>query len=164
PTVRPLLSTFYPPPRRASSSTLFPYTTLFRSRRLVHDQDTRVQGKRFRNFDTLAVAYRQRADFALHVDVVNVERGEDFTRPPIHRPPIDHTKSVAWRVTDKDILGDGEFRIEAQFLINRSDTALLCISRVAKGNILSVDANRPGIRLMYAGHDLDEGGFSRAIF
>src|SRR5690606_40392947 len=83
PTVRPLLSTFYPPPRRASSSTLFPYTTLFRSRRLVHDQDTRVQGKRFRNFDTLAVAYRQRADFALHVDVVNVERGEDFPRPSI---------------------------------------------------------------------------------
>src|SRR5690606_11387200 len=126
--------------------------------------NTRVQGKRLRNFDALAVAYRQRADFTLHVDVVDIERREDFPCPTIHCPPIDHTKSVAWRMTDKDILSDGEFRIEAQFLINRSDAAFLCISRVAKGNFLSVDANRPGIRLVYAGHDLDEGGFSRAIF
>ena len=68
----------------------------------------------------------------------------------IHRFPIHHANAIARRMTDEDVFGDSQFRIKAEFLIDRSDTLLLRFARPIERNLLSINANRARIRSVYA--------------
>ena len=59
----------------------------------IHDQNTRIQGQGLRNFNALAIAHGQRADFARHVQVVNIQRGQNFDGFFAHRRPPDRAQA-----------------------------------------------------------------------
>src|SRR5256885_11321292 len=70
--------------RRPPRSTLFPYTTLFRSRRLVQHQHGRVAQNRARDRDPLLLAAREPVAALAHERVVALgerrdERSEEHT-------------------------------------------------------------------------------------
>ena len=120
--------------------------------------------QRLRDLDALAVADGQRADFARDVQVMDVQRGQQLDGFVAHGGPADRAQRVEWGVAHKDVLGDGQLRVEQQFLVDGGDAVALGIIGVAETHGFPVDDDLTGIGLINARRDLDQGGFTRAIF
>ena len=134
-----------------------------RRRRLVHDQDAGVLRERLGDLDPLAVADREGADEPRDVEVVDVERGEQLPRLGVHRRPVEGAEAGARRVAHEDVLGDAQRREQQQLLEDRGDAGGLGIVRAREADLLAVQAHGPGIRLVEAGDDLDQGRLAGAV-
>ena len=137
-----------------------------RGRGLVHDEDPGVDGERLGDLDALAVAHVQRAHLAVHVQVVDVQRGQDSRARVVHGPPVDDAEALAAPargVAHEDVLGDGELGVEAELLVHRGDAGGLGLVRAVEADLLAVDADRAAVRLVDARDDLDERGLAGPV-
>ena len=65
------------------------------------------------------------ADRRAHVEVADVERGEQLARPLAHRAPVDRAEAVLRRVPHENVFGDGQLGEEQELLVDRGDAGLL---------------------------------------
>jgi hypothetical protein len=105
----------------------------------------------------LTVSDRQDADDLIGREVVNFERVEQPPSFRPHRPPVDPACPRQRRMPEKDVLGDAELGKQQQLLIDRRNTRAPRVVRRGKIDLRSVHENGANVRLVDAGHDLDEG-------
>ena len=79
---------------------------------LVHDEQTGILRERLGDFHALPIAHAQGTDAARHVDVVNVQRRQDFGGLPPHLPPVDHAEAGARGVAHVDVFGHAQFGLK----------------------------------------------------
>ena len=120
---------------------------------LVHDEHAHVQGHGLGDLDGLLGRHGQTAGQAAHIEV-DVEPGEDGLGLAVHPAPADHDPSVP--VAHEDVLGDIEVGIDRRLLVDGGDPVPLRVGRAAQRDLLAVDEDRPLVRRVDPGHDLDE--------
>ena len=117
-------------------------------RRLVHDQHAGILRQRARDLDPLAVADRQARHLLVDVEVAAVEGVEKFARAPTHGLPVDGAERGLGRLAEEDVLGDGQFGKQQQFLVHRGDAGGVRILGRGELHGLAVHENlalvRPG--------------------
>ena len=77
------------------------------------------------------------------------------------RAPVDH--GAAALVADEDVLGDIEVGEEHRLLVDRRDAVALRLRRVADGDVLPGQQDLAAVRLVDAGHDLDQRRLAGAV-
>src|SRR5215469_4326 len=134
-------------------------------RGLVQNKNLRLARKRLRYFDSLAVADRKGSDARPHIEVAGIERLKDGCRLARGGGPIEYQSGKLSRhVAGKDVLGDGQFRIKTELLVNRGDSMGLRLTWMRKMDRLAMHLHFTGRRRIYSGHDFDQGRLARAVF
>ena len=90
-------------------------------RRLVEDQDPRIEGKCARDLHELLLGNTQRADFGVWIEL-EAETGKKCAGPIGQLAPVDEAERAPRLAPEKDVAGDGELRNEAEFLIDGRDS------------------------------------------
>jgi len=127
---------------------------------LVHDEDADLEGDGLGDLDGLLRGEGEAACLHVHVQA-HAQPGEDLFRVGGHLAPVDDGAAV--RMADEDVLGDVEVGVDHGFLVDGRDALHLGLLRVADVDGPAVEEDLAGIRAVDAGHDLDEGGFTRAV-
>ncbi len=105
-------------------------------------------------------------DLAVHVQVVDVQRGQDLAGPRGHGAPVDDAEAIASAargVAHEDVLGHGELRVEAQLLVHRGHAGGLGLVGAVEADLLAIDADGAAVRLVHARDDLDERGLAGPV-
>ena len=131
-----------------------------RRRGLVHDQHAHVERDGLGDLDGLLRGHRQRARGLPHVHA-HVEAGEDGLRVAVHPAPAHEGAAVL--VADEDVLRDVEVGEDRRLLVDRRDPVALRVGRALERHLLAVAADRPGVRRVDAGHDLDQRRLAGAV-
>ena len=108
--------------------------------RLVENDDARAGEQDAREFDQLLHADRKIAEPGARVDVepeVLELLGGGFGHPP----PRDDAQPVDRLGAEKDILGDAQFRRDAELLMHHADARRQRVARRAEMHVLPVDAH-----------------------
>ena len=124
-----------------------------RRRRLVHDQDACVERECLGDLDGLLLGHREAAGRLLDVEL-DAEPLEDRLRIALHLPAVDDPPAVA--MADEDVLGDRQVGEDHRLLVDRDDPQCLCIEGARDRSRLTVDDELAGVRLLDAGHHLDQ--------
>ena len=66
-------------------------------------------------------------------------------------------------VAEEDVLGDAEFRRDAELLMDHADPGRQRVARRAEMHVLSVDAHAPCVGAVDAGDDLHHRALARAV-
>jgi hypothetical protein len=66
-------------------------------------------------------------------------------------------------MTGEDILGDGELGVEAEFLVDRGDTAVLSVSRIRQADGLTMDKEFSLVWSVDTGDNLDQSRFTSSV-
>ena len=112
--------------------------------RLVENDDARAREQHARKFDQLLHADRKIAEPRARVDVepeVLELRCGGFGHPP----PGDDAQTVDRLSAEKDVLGDAQFRRDAELLMHHADARRERVARRAEMHVLAVDAHAPGV-------------------
>ncbi len=80
-----------------------------------------------------------------------------------HPTPRDDAEAVDRLGAEKDILGDAQFRRDAELLMHHADAGGQRIARRAEMDLLAVDAHAPGVGGMDAGDDLHHRALAGAV-
>ena len=124
-----------------------------RRRRLVHDQDAGVERERLGDLDGLLLGDRQAPGRLLDVEL-DAEPLEDRLGIALHLPAVDDPPAVA--MADEDVLGDRQVGEDHRLLVDRDDPQCLRIEGARDRSRLTVDDELAGVRLLDAGHHLDQ--------
>ena len=108
--------------------------------RLIQDDDARAGEQHARQLDELLHADREIAEPRARVDV-EPEVLEFFRRALGHPSPCDDAHSIHGLAAEKNVLGDGQFRRDAQLLMHHADASRQGVARRAEMNFLPVDAH-----------------------
>ena len=100
-----------------------------RRRRLVHDQDARVEQDRARDRDRLALAAGQRLDRLLEAAEVRVEAAHHLARLGLHGDVVERPPARAELAAEKQIGGGVDIVGQRQRLIDRLDAIVLGVAR-----------------------------------
>ena len=130
--------------------------------RLVHDQDSRTQRERLRDFDHLLLSHAQSGDGRFRVDD-GPERLQQRARPFDERAAIDDPGAKHRLAPEIDVLGGRQLRNEVEFLINRADADRLRFPRRIEHHRTFVDEDFPGIAHARAAEDFHQRGFAGTI-
>ena len=124
-----------------------------RSRGLVHDQHPDVERDGLGDFDRLLSRHGQahRRHAGVEVDVEARQQGLGVRA---HLPPAHDTPQVT--VADEDVLGHAEIREDQRLLVDGGDAQPLGVGRVPRRRGRAVDQDLALVRLVDAGHDLDQ--------
>ena len=98
--------------------------------------------KHARQLDELLHADREIAEPRARIDV-ETEVLELFRRALGHPPPCDDAHSIHGLAAEKDVLGDGQFRSDAELLMHHADARRQGVARRAEMNFLALDAHGP---------------------
>ena len=102
--------------------------------------------------DTLSSATRERASMRSKPKFAS-----SAGRRLIGLRPVDNPFRAAVRhLAEQDVLRDAEVRKQAQFLIDGADPEFDGVARIANGDRLAIEENRPGVGRRRAGEDLDQ--------
>jgi hypothetical protein len=96
-------------------------------RGLVHDQHTRIERQRFRDFDHLLLRDRKRPDLRRRSDV-QADALKAAHGIGVELARIDERPALRF-ACEVEILGDAQMGNEVQFLVNDRDTRGLCFGR-----------------------------------
>ena len=110
--------------------------------RLVQDDDARAGEQDARQLDELLHADREIAEPRARVDV-EPEVLELFRRALGHPAPRDDAHSIHGLAAEKDVLGDAQFRRDAELLMHHADARRQGVARRAEMNFLALDAHGP---------------------
>ena len=132
-------------------------------RGLVHNYDFRIGGNRLGYLYDLLLGNAQAAHFRLGVDV-GTQAAQKLRRRLVHVLPVDEAQLVALHVTDEDVLRHGQLGIGGAVLIDGGDPAGSGIAGAAEEDLLSLDEYPALVRHVHTGDDLDQRGFSGAVF
>ena len=131
-----------------------------RRRRLVHDEHANIQRNRLGDLDRLLGGKRQPARRAAHVEG-DAEGGEDLLGLTEHLPPIGDRAAAL--MADEDVFGHVEIGEEERLLVDRGDAVALRLGRAADRDRLAGQEDLATVRLIDAGHDLDQRRLARAV-
>jgi len=131
-----------------------------RGRRLVHDQHAHIERDRLGDLDRLLRRESEPARPAAHVQS-DAERREDLLRLAEHPPP--GGDGAAALMADEDVLRHVEVGKEQRLLVDRGDAVALRLRCAADRDRLAGDQDLAFVRLIDAGHDLDQGGLAGAV-
>ena len=112
--------------------------------RLVENDDARAREQHAGQLDELLHADREIAEPRARVDV-EPEVLELFRRALSHPPPRDDAHSIHGLIAEKDVLGDGQFRSDAELLMHHADARGQGVARRAEMDLLPVDTHGSGI-------------------
>ena len=130
------------------------------TRRLVHDQDADVERERLGDLDGLLLGEREAARRLLDVEL-DAEPLEDRLRLALHLPAVDDPPAVA--MADEDVLRDRQVGEDHRLLVDRDDPERLRVEGAGDRSRLTVDDDLAGVRLLDAGHDLDQRRLAGAV-
>ena len=133
-----------------------------RRRRLVEDQDARLDRQRLGDLDELLVGHRQAADRRADVEL-DVELLEQGLRGPPRRAPVEDPEPAGRGVADEHVLGDGQVREEARLLVDDGDAEGAGVGGAVDLGRLAVERDRAAVGLVDAGQDLDQRALAGAV-
>ena len=97
---------------------VFDLDVVQRSRRLVHDQDLRLERQRFGDFDHLLLGDRQITDQSFRIEL-QVQPVEDGLRVDAHLLAIDNDPQVrSWFAPNEDVLRHRQVVHQVQLLVD----------------------------------------------
>ena len=129
---------------------------------LVQNQDAGLFIDGARDLDLLLLRHGALRHLLGHVDLQPDGR-DGLLRLAVDLLPAQNPALSAVGV-DVQVLRNGELRHVGQLLIHHGDARALGGVRRRKANLLAVDVDVPGIRLVGAGQYLDQGGLACAVF
>ena len=131
-------------------------------RRLVQDQQPGLVGQGPRHADDLLRRRCEAADRPAGRDVGMAEPAQQLPGPPVGGGRAAEARRGEL-VAEEDVLRDGEVGHQVEFLVDRGDAQLDRGDRVGDGHIDAVPTDAALVRLVGAGHDLDQGGLAGAV-
>ena len=133
-----------------------------RGRRLVHDQNPRVQRQRLGDFDQLLFADPELGDATLRVNL-DAEPLQERARGLDDAPVVDEGAEDQRLAAKEDVLGRGQFGNQVQFLVDDRDAGALGVLNAREANRRALDPDLAVIVDVHAGEDLHQGRFARAV-
>ncbi len=133
-----------------------------RRRRLVHDQDPRVQRQRLGDFDQLLFADPELRDATLRVDL-DAEPLQQCACGFYDAPVIDEGPEDKRLAAKEDVLGRGQFGNQIELLVDDRDARAFCVLNAGEANRRALDPDLAVIVDVHAGEDLHQGRFARAV-
>ena len=130
--------------------------------RLVENDDARAREQDARELDELLHADREIAKPGARVDG-EPEVLQLLGRGLGHSSPRDNAHPVHRLDSEKDVLGDAQFRRDAELLMHHADAGRERVARRAEMHFLSVDAHGAGIGRVHAGDDFHHRAFASAV-
>ncbi len=112
----------------------------------------------------MLVGDRQVLQLRLGRDMGSPDFRQQGLRPRIHRAPVDQLQGGARRVAEKDVFRRRQLVEENRFLMDGGDAGLEGGMRRGKRDRLARDADLALVRLVDAGHGLDQCRLARAVF
>src|SRR5690606_12108237 len=106
------------------------------SRRLVHRDDTRIEGERLDDLDDLLLGDAERADTGRGVDEVDSQFGEQTCGAGCHALVVDEA-GLARLPSEKYVLGDAALGQQVELLKHRGDSGTHRLNRVGVVDRLS---------------------------
>ena len=116
------------------------------------------------DFYHLLQAHAQFARLRVHIHLRMPQRVQQYPRLLIHPRVVKQSVLFPDCMSHKDVVRYGQQLHNIQFLINAGNACLPGVNRGREPFLFAPYINFPLLRLVYAGQNLDEGGFSRAIF
>ena len=132
-------------------------------RRLIHDEDLRVQRDRFRDFDDLLVRDRQTISQLRGVDG-HFETVEELLRVAPHGRVIDEAEASPGLSAHVDVLSNRQVGKQRGLLVDHRDSGGLRFRGGLEAHRLPVDQEFSGVWLVDAGENLDERRLARTVF
>ena len=129
--------------------------------RLVHDQDVRVVGQRFRDLHHLLLRHRESRHARARIEP-DVEILEQVRRLAVEGLLVEEHPS-ARLAADEHVLGHRQVAHEVQLLVDHGDPKVLGRSRGGDLLLLSTDADHPRIAPVDPSQDLHQRRLSRAV-
>jgi hypothetical protein len=135
---------------------------------LVHDDHPRVQRQGLADLDHLLVGDGQAAGGPRRVQR-HAEALEDGGRLVVHGPPVDATVALGPGVgaerlaADEHVLRHRQVGEQRRLLVDHRDARRPGGGRAVQGDLLAADGQRPVVRLVHPGEDLDQGGLARPV-
>ena len=133
-----------------------------RGRRLVHDQDPRVQRQRLGDFDQLLLADPELGDATLRVDL-DAKPLQERARGLDDAPVVDEGAEDQRLAAKEDVLGRGQFGNQVEFLVDDRDASALGVLNAREANRRALDPDLAVIVDVHTGEDLHQGRFARAV-
>ncbi len=131
--------------------------------RLVHHQQPGIVRQRPRHFHHLLLrqpeAVHRRVAIDRHAQAI-----ENTACISPHPPEVDDTGPARRRLAEKDVLGDGEVRHEAQLLIDGADPEPSRSQRAAELDRSAVEEDLAGVGSHRAAEDLHQRRLAGAVF
>jgi hypothetical protein len=94
---------------------------------------------------------------------VHAELLEQLHAPAAQRRPVDPAQRAQRLAADEDVLRDREVREQRRLLVDHRDPGGARVGRPGQRQRLACQRERPGVRCMHPGQDLDERGLPRAV-
>ena len=132
-------------------------------RRLIHGDDAGVLEQRASDLDDLPLSDLEGFDLRVRADR-GIERRERSRGSFLLGGPVDEDGAAAQRAAEEHILSDSELADLLKLLVDHRDPGPARVEGPAQGQNLTVDRDRPGIRLHHAGHRTEQGRLSCAVF
>ena len=110
------------------------------ARRLVHDQDRRVERQRLGDLDDLLVADPQVADRRAGSDLAFRAASNSRRRRGFHRPVVEQAEPAAYLAAQEDVGRDRELFDEVQLLVDDADAGVLGVARAGETHRLAAQA------------------------
>ena len=128
---------------------------------LVQDQQAGVLGEGLGDLDELLAGDAELADWLVEVDV-QADPVQGCLGDAAHLLAVDHAEPLGG-AAQRDVLGDAELRHQVQLLVDGGDAVALGGLDVGELDGLAVDEDAAGVRLVDAGHHLDQRGLAGAV-
>ena len=129
---------------------------------LVHDDEPGIPGQGPSDLQHLLLAHGQVAGNGLGGDV-HAELLQDLRRAPVQLLVV-HQAALHGQIADEQVFGHIKLGRDGQLLIDAGDAQLDGLLGILDMDLLPVDVVFPFRSLMGAGHNLDQGGFTRPVF
>ena len=122
---------------------------------LIHLDDARVVADRLGDLDHLLLGDGQEPHSPGRSKSGDAELGEESLGVTVHLGGVDEAATTRLP-PEVDVLGDRALGQEVELLEHRGQAGLLGLDRVAEGNLVAVQLDRPLVSLVDAGEDLHE--------
>jgi hypothetical protein len=133
-----------------------------RARRLVEDQNTRVDGERTGYLDELLLIGPEPPDRRRRVDV-EAEPAERGGRAAPRGAPVDERPATCKAAPEEDVFCDGEIRHQRRLLRYGGDAGAQCVGRTAERDTLAGHGDCAAVGQDLAREDLQQRGLPRAV-
>ena len=129
---------------------------------LVQDQHLCVHIHRTGNGNHLLDGHRVAPQRLCHVNV-QIQRSQQRRGPAVDGLPVDAARLFGL-TADKDVLRHAQIGAQVDLLIHGGNAALHGLQRAGGGNGPALHGDLAAVLCVDAGQDLNQGGFSRAVF
>ena len=139
-----------------------------RRRRLVHDDQLRVEGQRTRDRHRLLLAARERADRAVDRRQMRAQPLDHLCRLAVHLGLVDKAGNQAEQLlhrlaAEEDVGGHVLLLGQRQVLVDHLDAELAPLAGIERQDVLAVELDRAGIGAVNAGDGLHQRRLAGAI-